>query len=111
MDRESVGNATYEVFDTMYDVLKYIQKEWNLPNLTMSLIANNAWQEEKCIRIVEANYNKSGDDISVGEELEEKCRAIRWAVSDGFSSFDEALKFYGVTGEEYANYIIDKDYR
>lgn len=108
--------SSYEVFDSMYGVLKYLQKEWCIPELTMKEIEDSRWQKESEIKIVEAEYYPTGDDGSVGEELlagiseiEEKCRAVRQSVNEEYFSLEEALKIYGVTLEQYRDYIDTYD--
>lgn len=106
---------SYKVFDSMYGVLKYLQKDWDIPELTLDEIKNNDWQRESEIKIVEAEYYPNGDDASVGEELlaaipeiEERCRAVRQAVDGRYFSLDEALEIYKVTREQYVDYLYTK---
>ena len=58
----------------------------------------------------------SGDSGSVGEELlqgvsilEGKVEAIRLAVFDGYFTFEEALKAYNITEEEYKMYNMKQN--
>jgi hypothetical protein len=108
--------SSYKVFDSMYGVLKHFQDEWDMPDLTLDKLKDSDWQKESEIKIVEADYYSSGDDGSIGEELlsnipeiEEKCRVVRQAVNDKYFSLEEALKLYGVTIEQYRDYIDTYD--
>lgn len=60
--------------------------------------------------------NKSGDSTSVAEELlqsvpelEQKCRAIEKAISEGYLTLPEAFSAYGVTEIEYLPYWLIKN--
>jgi hypothetical protein len=108
--------SLFQIFDSINAVLIHLQKEWDTPELTLDKLKDSDWQKESEIKIVEADYYSSGDDESVGEELlsnipeiEEKCRVVRQAVNDKYFSLEEALKFYGVTIEQYRDYIDTYD--
>lgn len=105
-----------QVFDSMYGVLIHLKKEWNIPTLTLDVIKDKKWQNNNEILILESEYFPMGDSGSVGEELlvgvpeiEQKCRVVRQCVRDLDSSLEEALEIYGVTREQYRDYIDTYD--
>jgi len=105
-----------QVFDSMYGVLIHLKKEWNIPTLTLDVIKDKKWQNNNEILILESEYFPMGDSGSVGEELlagvpeiEQKCRVVRQCVRDLDFSLEEALEIYGVTREQYRDYIDTYD--
>ena len=100
--------SSYKVFDSMYGVLKHFQNEFDMPDLTLDEINKSDCQKKSEIKIVEADYYSSVDDGLINDKLS-KCRAVRKAVNDKYFSLEESLKLYGVTIEEYRNYIDTYD--
>ena len=111
--------GSFEIYDSMEQLLKKLQDDWNDPELTIEEIKNINWQRNTEIRIVEGEYfpetrfvKNAGDDGSVGEELlmsvpeiEQQCWAVRQAVNGKYFTLEEALNLYKLTLEQYRDYL------
>lgn len=98
--------GSYKVFDSMPGVLKHFQEDWDMPELTLHEIKDSGWQKKVEINIVEAKYYPDRDD---NPEIEQKCWAVRQSVNKKSLSLNEALNLYGVTIDDYRNYIDAND--